>query len=275
MKMCSCVHWNGFDFLIYSANSAAASTGSSRLPLYGTKPSFLYSSQLGFDACFSNPCVFVRHEGYFPMYLVLYVDELLIGCPDNAIADGIRAKLAKNFTLNDLGDACYILGIEMDYDCEAGTLHLCQSQFIQRLIEIAQESAYPAKKNKCKLDEFINGERFDSKQFRELVGSLLNIASGTRQDICVSICELSKYLEAPTQAHMKAAIRAGIAMAERVGYQSRAKHTDLRYHFVCDAVNEGVLSLEYVQSNQQLSDFMMNAPQTPQLVKTCPSRRDC
>ncbi|KAI9907026.1 hypothetical protein PsorP6_016532 [Peronosclerospora sorghi] len=165
---------------------------------------------------------------------------------------------------------------------------------------------------KLKLDELIDGERVDSKRFRELIGSLLYFAIDTRPGICISICELYQYLEAPTQTHTKGAPlsqsnlkdktiprsksgvlvlmtgapsiykskyqktvalssaektlapsssdeldfrdqpvtvikmdnKAAIAIAERVGYQSLAKHIDLRYHFVRGAVNDGVLSLE-------------------------------
>ncbi|KAI9914990.1 hypothetical protein PsorP6_008601 [Peronosclerospora sorghi] len=154
-EICSCVHRKGFDFLML------------RRGIYGLKQSstvwhktiLSVLNSMGFHACVSDPCVFVRHEGDFPVYWVLYVDDLLISFQYNAIADGIRNALAKHFTLKDLGDSRYILGIEMDYDCEAGTLHLCQSQFIQRLIEkLGQESAYPANNPNVydqKLDELM------------------------------------------------------------------------------------------------------------------------
>ncbi|KAI9914470.1 hypothetical protein PsorP6_007394 [Peronosclerospora sorghi] len=53
------------------------------------------------------------------------------------------------------------------------------------------------------------------------------------------------------------------AMAERVGYQSRAKQIDLRYHFIRDPVNDG--------STQQLADFMTKPLQTPQFAKLAQS----
>ncbi|KAI9920940.1 hypothetical protein PsorP6_001961 [Peronosclerospora sorghi] len=60
------------------------------------------------------------------------------------------------------------------------------SSFNVLLKGLVKRSPYPAKKPNVygqKFDEFIDGERFDSKRFRELVGSLLYIASGTRPDI--------------------------------------------------------------------------------------------
>ena len=56
-------------------------------------------------------------------------------------------------------------------------------------------------------------------------------------------------------------------MAEHAGYQSRAKHIDLRYHFVLDAVQDGVLKMQYVPTAQQLADFMTKSLLTPQFIK--------
>ncbi|KAI9906740.1 hypothetical protein PsorP6_016208 [Peronosclerospora sorghi] len=58
-----------------------------------------------------------------------------------------------------------------------------------------------------RLEEMKDGDVVDMKRYRELIGTMLYIANGTRPDICVSICELSQHLEAPKPAHMKAAIR--------------------------------------------------------------------
>ncbi|KAJ0401726.1 hypothetical protein P43SY_003047 [Pythium insidiosum] len=61
--------------------------------------------------------------------------------------------------------------------------------------------------------------------------------------------------------------QAAIAMVEHSGYQSRAKHIDLRYHFVRDAIESGELETKYVRSEDQLADFMTKAMPTPQFTK--------
>ncbi|KAJ0392461.1 hypothetical protein P43SY_002015 [Pythium insidiosum] len=260
--------------------------------------------EMGFDQCRSDQCVFVRRDGEDSVFLVLYVDDLLIGCSSDDMADKIKMQLAEHFALKDLGDARFVLGIEVAYDRSKGNLHICQSQFIQRLMEkFGQESASPVRNPNVvgqRLEELSDGDMVEVKRYRELIGSLLYVASGTRPDICVSICELSQY--SPTPAHMKAAIRvlrylggrevlwlrhlltelgvlnmpptviyvdnqAAIAMAEHSGYQSRAKHIDLRYHFVRDTIESGELETKYVRSKDQLADFMTKAMPTPQFTK--------
>ncbi|KAI9908574.1 hypothetical protein PsorP6_003355 [Peronosclerospora sorghi] len=74
----------------------------------------------------------------------------------------------------------------------------------------AIQSAFPSRNPNVfgqRLEELKDGDMVDIKRYRELIGSMLYIANGTRPDICVSICELSQHLEVPKPAHMKAAIR--------------------------------------------------------------------
>ncbi|KAI9908995.1 hypothetical protein PsorP6_014986 [Peronosclerospora sorghi] len=128
-----------------------------------------------------------------------------------AIPDDIKAQLSEHFKLKDLGHARFVLGIEIQYDRPKAKLHICQSQFILRLIEkFGQESAFPSRNPNVfdqRLEELKDGDVVDMKRYREIIGSMLYIANGTRPDICVSICELSQHLEAPKSAHTKAAIR--------------------------------------------------------------------
>ena len=61
--------------------------------------------------------------------------------------------------------------------------------------------------------------------------------------------------------------QAAISIAKHAGYKSRAKHIDLRYHFVWDAIQDGVLKMKYVPTTQQLEDFMTKSLTTPQFIK--------
>nr|CCA27251.1 PREDICTED: copia proteinlike putative [Albugo laibachii Nc14] len=61
--------------------------------------------------------------------------------------------------------------------------------------------------------------------------------------------------------------RSTTAIANNDGYQSRAKHIDVRYHFVRDQVKEGKLQLEYVDSKEQVADFLTKPLSTKQFDK--------
>ncbi|KAE9235367.1 Retrovirus-related Pol polyprotein from transposon TNT 1-94 [Phytophthora fragariae] len=47
-----------------------------------------------------------------------------------------------------------------------------------------------------------------------------------------------------------------MALAKNVGYQARTKHIDIRYHFIREKVVSTEVELEYVDTKNQLADFM-------------------
>ncbi|GMF35189.1 unnamed protein product [Phytophthora lilii] len=61
--------------------------------------------------------------------------------------------------------------------------------------------------------------------------------------------------------------KSAISIATNHGYTPRAKHIDLRAHFVRDHVEAGNIKLEHVPSSEQLADYLTKAIPTPQLVK--------
>ncbi|KAE9275735.1 hypothetical protein PR003_g29252 [Phytophthora rubi] len=47
-----------------------------------------------------------------------------------------------------------------------------------------------------------------------------------------------------------------MALAKNVGYQARTKHIDIRYHFIREKVVSNEVELEYMDTKNQLADFM-------------------
>lgn len=49
--------------------------------------------------------------------------------------------------------------------------------------------------------------------------------------------------------------QSAIAMAKNVGYQSRAKHIDIKDHFVREQIKAKKVELQYIDTKRQLADF--------------------
>ncbi|GMF25303.1 unnamed protein product [Phytophthora fragariaefolia] len=77
---------------------------------------------LGFKQSKSDPCLFVRVGQQGPVYIVLYVDDLLVGCATEEEASSIAEALGARFQLESLGDARIILGMELHYNTQKGGL---------------------------------------------------------------------------------------------------------------------------------------------------------
>ena len=59
-----------------------------------------------------EPCVYKKVSGSTITFLVLYVDDILIGNDVGAMSS-IKVWLSSHFASKDLGEASYILGIKL------------------------------------------------------------------------------------------------------------------------------------------------------------------
>ncbi|KAL0463182.1 UNVERIFIED_CONTAM: hypothetical protein Slati_0205800 [Sesamum latifolium] len=64
----------------------------------------------------NDPCIYKKISGSLVAYLVLYVDDILLIGNDVKILDDIKAWLSTQFSMKDMGEASYILGIKIYRD---------------------------------------------------------------------------------------------------------------------------------------------------------------
>ena len=63
-----------------------------------------------------EPCVYRKVSGSAISFLVLYVDDILIIGNDVGMLSTVKAWLSRQFSMKDLGEASYILGIRIYRD---------------------------------------------------------------------------------------------------------------------------------------------------------------
>ena len=56
-----------------------------------------------------EPCVYKKVSGSMTVFLVLYIDDILIIGNDIGLMQSVKAYLCKNFSVKDMGEASYIL----------------------------------------------------------------------------------------------------------------------------------------------------------------------
>ena len=89
---------------------------------------------IGFKRCDTDPCVYVKETDHGPIYLAVYVDDLLLIGDNIAEIDLIKADLSLKFDMDDRGDASYILGMSIQRDRVAKTLELSQGQYARDVV---------------------------------------------------------------------------------------------------------------------------------------------
>ena len=71
---------------------------------------------LGFTKSKSDHCVYFKLIGDCVIYLVLYVDDMLLVGNDKEIIQDLKTHLSSKFDMKDLGAPNYILGMEIKRD---------------------------------------------------------------------------------------------------------------------------------------------------------------
>ena len=67
----------------------------------------------GFEQNLDEPCVYKRHQDKLVMFLVLYVDDILLIGNDVGVMSSVKIWLSSQFDMKDLGETNFILGIKL------------------------------------------------------------------------------------------------------------------------------------------------------------------
>ncbi|KAM2105160.1 hypothetical protein ACFX1R_015694 [Malus domestica] len=81
-----------------------------------------------------DDCIYLKHKGSKFIFLVLYVDDILLASSDIQLLKETKAILSKNFEMKDLGEAHFVLGIEITRDRKRKLLGLSQKGYIKRVL---------------------------------------------------------------------------------------------------------------------------------------------
>ena len=70
----------------------------------------------GFIQTFGEACIYKKVSGRSVAFVILYVDDILLIVNNTNFLDSIKGYLNKNFSMKDLGETAYILGIKIYRD---------------------------------------------------------------------------------------------------------------------------------------------------------------
>ena len=91
--------------------------------------------EFGFLQNPDEPCVYKKVSGSTIVFLVLYVDDILLIGNDVPTLEIIKSWLGKSFSMKDLGEAAYILGIKIYRDRCRSLLGLSQSTYFDKVLK--------------------------------------------------------------------------------------------------------------------------------------------
>ncbi|UYV67856.1 hypothetical protein LAZ67_5002259 [Cordylochernes scorpioides] len=170
-----------------------------------------------------DPCLFTKNEENHSIYLILYVDDMLLASDSEIIIQNTVKTLEKEFEIKNLGNPTQFIGIEISRNRE-GELLLSQKNKIQELVErynlqeakptfTPMESGYPGISDVKLLPNNV--------QYQQLIGSLFYLSVVSRPDIAAPVCILSSRNQNPRNCDWNAAKRI-------VRYLKTTKELELR-----------------------------------------------
>ena len=79
-------------------------------------------------------CVYHKFSGRKFIFLILYVDDILLASSDISLLHETKKFLSTNFEMKDLGNASFVLGIQILRNCFQGILRLSQKSYIKKVL---------------------------------------------------------------------------------------------------------------------------------------------
>ena len=146
--------------------------------------------------------LYIYHQGSTLIYLLIYVDEIILAGADMQSTNRVISLLQNKFVVKDLGDLTFFLGIEAIRDNNG--LHLSQRRYILDLLTRSQMDKAKPCLTPISTSQLLS--KSDSKPFadphlyRSIVGGLQYL-SFTRPYVAFAIHKVSKYMHNPLEPH--------------------------------------------------------------------------
>jgi hypothetical protein len=89
----------------------------------------------GFKEDVEDNCVYAKFKNGKYIFLIMYVNDILLTSSDVNLLLETKKFLSSNFDMKDLGEASFVLGIEIHRDRRKGVLGLSQKAYIEKVLK--------------------------------------------------------------------------------------------------------------------------------------------
>ncbi|CAA7020467.1 unnamed protein product [Microthlaspi erraticum] len=191
----------------------------------------------GFKQSYSDYSLFYLRKEGIEIYILVYVDDLVIGGNDSKAIGDFKQYLGECFHMKDLGKLKYFLGIEVARNKDG--IFLCQRKYTLDIISdagcLGSKPATSPIEQQHKLALSDKPFLEDPERYRRLVGRLIYLLA-TRPDLTYVVHVLSQFMHQPRIDHWETALRVVRYLKGTPGQGVLLKSdSDLRLRGWCDA----------------------------------------
>uniref|UniRef100_A0A2N9FIX9 Reverse transcriptase Ty1/copia-type domain-containing protein n=1 Tax=Fagus sylvatica TaxID=28930 RepID=A0A2N9FIX9_FAGSY len=219
------------------------------------------------------------------VYLLLYVDDIIITGSDSTVVSTIISQLSTTFEVKDLGPLrcltiCHcsldltspLLSIEFASLCiTLSSAHLVAAKRILRYLKGSLDKGVLFQPGPLTLTAFTDadwaGDPVDRRSTSEAEYHSLATGAAELAWLRQVICDLGLYLaSAPI---MWCDNTSALALASNPVFHGRTKHIEVDYHFVRERVVRGDICLQFISTDDQVADIFTKALPTPRFQRLC------
>ena len=110
----------------------------------------------GFEENMMDQCIFQKVNGSKICFLVLYVDDILLATNDKDLLYEVKQFLPKDFDMEDMSEASYVIDIKIHRERSRGILGLSQETSINKVLE-----RFNMKNCSSSVAPILKGDRFE------------------------------------------------------------------------------------------------------------------
>jgi hypothetical protein len=171
---------------------------------YAKMESYMLSQN--FVCCKSDSNVYMLRMTDSILFLVMYVDDLLITGFSTSTIIAVKRILHDRFLMMDMGLLHFFLGLDISQD--ASGIRVSQVKYARYILEIFHmtdcKSALTPFLSGVKLEDGGDTPLVDNKLYKQLVGILLYITH-SRPYLSYAVGTISRFMQEPHELHWKAA----------------------------------------------------------------------
>ncbi|KAJ0788607.1 putative RNA-directed DNA polymerase [Helianthus annuus] len=189
--------------------------------------------QLGFYGSKTDPSLFIRNSSGCLVYLLVYVDDIIITGNNSTVVASIIQQLNSLFALKDMGQLHYFLGVEVVH--KGSDLVLSQRKYVCEILHRAGLADCKAISTPMSTSHVLLPDDSplldDPSRYRQTVGAL-QYATLSRPDIAFAVNKVCQFMHAPTENHwagvkrilryLKGTIDLGLWIRHNTGYHLQA-----------------------------------------------------
>lgn len=165
----------------------------------------------------TDPCIYYKFTDSIIIILAVYVDDMIILSNDKEAKVSLKNQLMSQFKMKDIGEARFVLGMQITRDRKNKKIWLDQELYIENIIKkynmwdcnpidtpvLLGEKLSKDMSPKTEADI----EKMANVPYQEVVGSLLFAAQVSRPDISYAVNNVSRFTQNPGPLHWTAVKR--------------------------------------------------------------------